>query len=70
MIKSDVGHDFDLDNVVDNVHRDVDDSYDEEEDDDMYIMMKCLCVCLFVTKNDHFLLGVHNHRASTSPSLI
>ena len=47
MIKSDVGHDFDLDNVVDNVHRDVDDSYDEEEeDDDIYIMMKCLCVCL------------------------
>ena len=46
MIKSDVGHDFDLDNVADNVHRDVDDSYDEEEDDDMYIMMKCLCVCL------------------------
>ena len=45
MIKSDVGHDFDLDNVVDNVHRDVDDSYDEEEDDDIYIMMKCLFVC-------------------------
>ena len=43
MIKSDVGHDFDLDNVVDNVHRDVDDSYDDE--DDIYIMMQCLCVC-------------------------
>ena len=34
MIKSDAGHDFDLDNVVDNVHRDVDDSYDEDDDDD------------------------------------
>ena len=33
MIKSDVGHDFDLDNVVDNVHCDVDDSYDEEDDE-------------------------------------
>ena len=27
-------------------------------DDDIYIMMKCLSVCLSVTKNHHFLLGV------------
>ena len=25
---------------------------------DIYIMMKCLCVCLWVTKNHHFLLEV------------
>ena len=24
-------------------------------DDDIYIMVKCLSVCLSVTKNDHFL---------------
>ena len=31
-------------------------------DHDIYIMMKCLSVCLSVTKNDHFLLGVScNH---------
>ena len=31
-------------------------------DNDIYIMMKCLSVCLSVTKNDHFLLGVScNH---------
>ena len=34
MIKSDFGHNFDLDNVVDNVHLDVDDSYDDDDDDD------------------------------------
>ena len=29
---------------------------------DIYILMKCLSVCVFVTKNDHFLLGVScNH---------
>ena len=29
---------------------------DDGEDDhvDIYIMMKCLCVCLFVTNYDHF----------------
>ena len=25
-----------------------------DDDDDIYIMMKCLSVCLCVTKNDHF----------------
>ena len=31
-------------------------------DDDIYIMMKCVSVCLSVTKNHHFLLGVScNH---------
>ena len=36
------------------------DDDDEEDDDyDIYIMMQ---FCLFVTKNDHFLLGVsYNH---------
>ena len=30
--------------------------YDDENDDgDIYIMVKCLSVCLSVTKNDHFL---------------
>ena len=24
-------------------------------DDDVYIMIKCLCVCVCVTKNDHVL---------------
>ena len=33
-----------------------------DADGDIYIMMKCLSVCLSVTKNDHFLLGVScNH---------
>ena len=33
-----------------------------DDDDDKYIMVKCLSVCLSVTKNDHFLLGVScNH---------
>ena len=27
---------------------------DDDDYDDIYIMMKCLCVCLFVTKYDHF----------------
>ena len=26
-------------------------------DDDIYIMMQCVCICVFVTKNHHFLLG-------------
>ena len=26
-----------------------------KDDDDIHIMMQCLSVCLFVTKNDHFL---------------
>ena len=30
----------------------VDDDY---KNDDIYIMVKCLSVCLSVTKNDHFL---------------
>ena len=35
---------------------DVDDDYDDEDDGgDIYIMVKCLSVCLSVTKNDHFL---------------
>ena len=35
---------------------------DDVHDGDIYIMMKCLSVCLSVTKNDHFLLGVScNH---------
>ena len=34
----------------------------DDDDDDIYIMMKCVSVCVFVTKNDHFLLGVScNH---------
>ena len=34
----------------------------EDDDVDIYIMIKCLSVCLSVTKNDHFLLGVScNH---------
>ena len=38
------------------------DDEDDDDDDDIYIMMKCLSVCLFVTKNEHFLLGVScNH---------
>ena len=29
---------------------------------DIYIMMKCLSVCVVLTKNDHFLLGIScNH---------
>ena len=38
------------------------DDDDDDDDDDIYIMMKCLSVCLSVTKNDHFLLEVScNH---------
>ena len=41
---------------------DGDDNDDDFSVDDIYIMMKCLSVCLSVTKNDHFLLGVScNH---------
>ena len=46
-------------------HGDDDDDDDDEDDDlyrqdqgnddDKYIMVKCLSVCLSVTKNDHFL---------------
>ena len=40
----------------------VDDDGDDNDDDDIYIMMKCVSVCLSVTKNHHFLLGVScNH---------
>ena len=31
------------------------DNDEDDEDDDKYIMVKCLSVCLSVTKNDHFL---------------
>ena len=34
---------------------DVDDADDGDDGDDKYIMVKCLSVCLSVTKNDHFL---------------
>ena len=35
---------------------DCDDNDDDGDDnDDIYIMVKCLSVCLSVTKNDHFL---------------
>ena len=45
------------------VNDDVNDEYEDIDDyDDIYIMMKCLSVCLSVTKNHHFLLGVScNH---------
>ena len=29
-----------------------------DDDDDIYIMMKCLSVCLFVTKNEHLLVSM------------
>ena len=36
---------------------------DGDDSDDIYIMMKCLSVCLSVTKNHHFLFGFScNHR--------
>ena len=38
MIKSDFGHNFDLDNVVDNVRPDVDDNYDDDDDDISYLV--------------------------------
>ena len=35
---------------------------DDDDDDDIYIMVKCLFVCMFVTKNHHFFLLVScNH---------
>ena len=38
---------------------DVDDADNDDDDGDIYIMMS---VCVFVTKNEHFLLGVScNH---------
>ena len=41
----------------------------EGDGDDIYIMVKCLSVCLSVTKNDHFLLGVScNHLNPPPPS--
>ena len=40
-----------------------DDDDDNDKNSDIYIMMKCLFVCVFVTKNHHFLLGVScNHQ--------
>ena len=52
-------------NDVDHRHRNIDihlDDHDDLDDVDKYIMVKCLSVCLSVTKNDHFLLGVScNH---------
>ena len=55
----DDGEDVDGDEVEDN------DEYGDEDDDqdgDISIMTECLSVCLSVTKNDHFLLGVScNH---------
>ena len=42
-----------------------DDSGDDSDGDgDIYIMMKCLSVCLFVTKNEHFLVGFHGFQDS------
>ena len=44
------------DGVDDHDNADDDDgNHDGDNDDDIYIMMH---VCLFVTKNHHFLLGV------------
>ena len=37
---------------------------DDDDGDDIYIMMKCLSVCLFVTKNEHFLVGLHGFQDS------
>ena len=46
----------------DDGNSDNDDDNSEDDDNcnngDIYIMMKCLSVCLSVTKNHHFLLGV------------
>ena len=40
----------------------IDDDDDDDDDDDIYIMVKCLFVCMFVTKNHHFFLLVScNH---------
>ena len=40
----------------DTAPEDDDDDVDDDDDDgDKYIMVKCLSVCLSVTKNDHFL---------------
>ena len=39
-----------------------DDDDDNDKNSDIFIMMKCVFVCVFVTKNHHFLLGVScNH---------
>ena len=40
------------------------DGDNQAEGDDIYIMMKCLSVCLFVTKNEHFLVGFHGFQDS------
>ena len=54
--------DFDQGDDFDNQVFDLIENIDFDVDDDIYIMMKCLSVCLFVTKNEHFLLGVScNH---------
>ena len=47
----------DPDNAVGDVYDEsFDDAYVNYNDDgDIYIMVKCLSVCLSVTKNDHFL---------------
>ena len=53
------------DKTLDNYH-DGDDGDDGDGDGDgdgdIYIMVKCLSVCLSVTKNHHFLLGVSCNR--------
>ena len=60
--KDDVGHLRQLGHVIVQVllagHLLVSQEYRRVPVGDIYIMMKCLSVCLSVTKNDHFLLGV------------
>ena len=54
---ADGGNDDDLSGDYDD-----DGDNDDDDNDDIYIMMKCLSVCLSVTKNEHFLLLVScNH---------
>ena len=45
------------------MHKMVSDNGDDDgHSDDIRIMMKCVSVCVFVTKNHHFFLGVScNH---------
>ena len=47
----DEGHD---DDAADDDDNDDDDNDDDDNDDDIYIMMKCVFVCVCVTKNHHF----------------
>ena len=42
-------YDDDDNHIIEQIHGEVYDS-------DIYIMVKCLFVCMFVTKNHHFLL--------------